>query len=274
MEYFKGWIKRCATDIEEDKYSNEFREWAKSEMEKIIGRPLTDDDLWSIGIEWREERKKRAHDDAVRKPRDGGDVLPHPFTIFGCTLGKVYDQDKRLGMSHNGRTIGSLLKSFKIDPYFGKEYAIARLAPRAKVAYSLGIEWRDVKTKADMLARVKDIKVDIEKRLGVTLGGLFFEVAGHVCDESAWRSAPRAFVKSRSVFGPIMIEIFADCNDMDTSYVKLEITDTESEALVEKERRENPLKYDREAERRRKERSLERSRQRKAMKDAQKQPQP
>jgi hypothetical protein len=29
-------------------------------MEKIIGRPLTDDDLWSIGIEWREERKRRA----------------------------------------------------------------------------------------------------------------------------------------------------------------------------------------------------------------------
>ena len=55
-----SYIKRCATDIEEDKYSNEFREWAKSEMEKIIGRPLTDDDLWSIGIEWREERKKRA----------------------------------------------------------------------------------------------------------------------------------------------------------------------------------------------------------------------
>ena len=55
-----SYIKRCATDIEEDKYSNEFREWAKSEMEKIIGRPLTDDDLWSIGIEWREERRKRA----------------------------------------------------------------------------------------------------------------------------------------------------------------------------------------------------------------------
>ena len=54
-----SYIKRCATDIEEDKYSDEFREWAKSELETIIGRTLTDDDLWSVGIEWREERKKR-----------------------------------------------------------------------------------------------------------------------------------------------------------------------------------------------------------------------
>ena len=60
MKYFKGYIKRCATDIESESYSDEFRKWAQKEMEKIIGRPLTDDDLWSIGIEWREERKKRA----------------------------------------------------------------------------------------------------------------------------------------------------------------------------------------------------------------------
>ena len=60
MEYFKGWIKRCATDIENERYSDEFRKWAQEEMEKIIGRPLTDDDLWSIGIECREERRKRA----------------------------------------------------------------------------------------------------------------------------------------------------------------------------------------------------------------------
>lgn len=220
--------------------------------------------------------KKSAHEEAVRKPRDGGDVLPHPFTIFGCTLGKVYDQDKRLGMSHNGRTIDSLLKNFRIDQYFGKDCVIARLAPRAKVAYSLEIEWQDVKTKADMLARVKDIKADIEKRLGVTLGGLFFEVDGHVCDESKWWSAPSAFVKSRSVFGPILIEICAACKDRGTSYVKLEIIDMVAEALVKKERKENPLKYDREAERRRFERLKELSRRRKAMKDAKKakQPQP
>ena len=54
------------------------------------------------------------------------------------------------------------------------------------------------------------------------------------------------------------------------------ITDTAAEALVEKERKENPLKYDREAERRRFERLKELSRRRKAMKDAKKakQPQP
>jgi len=271
-------IRRLATDIEDDRYPDEFREWARAEMEKVIGRPLTDDDYMfkEDVLRRREERKKRAHDDAVRKPRDGGDVLPHPFTIFGCTLGKVYDQDKRLGMSHNGRTIDSLLKNFRIDQYFGKDCVIARLAPRAKVAYSLEIEWQDVKTKADMLARVKDIKADIEKRLGVTLGGLFFEVDGHVCDESKWWSAPSAYVKSRSVFGPIMIEICAACKDRGTSYVKLEIIDKVAEALVEKERKENPLKYDREAERRRFERLKELSRRRKAMKDAKKakQPQP
>jgi len=60
QESFNGYIKRCATDIEYYRYSDEFRKWAQKEMEKIIGRPLTDDDLWSIGIEWREERKKRA----------------------------------------------------------------------------------------------------------------------------------------------------------------------------------------------------------------------
>ena len=59
-ESLNGYIKRCATDIEDDRYSDEFRKWAQKEMEKIIGRPLTDDDLWSIGIEWREERRKRA----------------------------------------------------------------------------------------------------------------------------------------------------------------------------------------------------------------------
>ena len=62
-----SYIKRCATDIEEDKYSDKFREWAKEKMEKIIGRPLTDDDLWSIGIEWREDRKRRAQ-------KEGGTV--------------------------------------------------------------------------------------------------------------------------------------------------------------------------------------------------------
>ena len=129
-----------------------------------------------------------------------------------------------------------------------------------------------------MLARVKDIKADIEKRLGVTLGGLFFEVDGHVCDESKWWSAPSAYVKSRSVFGPIMIEICAACKARGTSYVKLEIIDKVAEALVEKERKENPLTYDskaeKEAERRRFERLKELGRQRKAMKDAQKPPQP
>ena len=42
---FEGYIKRCATDVEDDRYSDMFRNWVQAEIEKIIGRPLTDDDL-------------------------------------------------------------------------------------------------------------------------------------------------------------------------------------------------------------------------------------
>ena len=81
-------------------------------------------------------------------------------------------------------------------------------------------------------------------------------------------------MRSRSVFGPIMIEISASDNPGSDKHVDLVITDKSAEALVEKERRENPLTFDskaeKEAERRRFERLKELGRQRKAMKDAQK----
>ena len=130
-------------------------------------------------------------------------------------------------------------------------------------------------------ARAKDIKSDIEKRLGVKLGEFFFESGRHVCDEAAWWKADGATAWSRSEFGPIRIEIEAiddptKCHPR--KQIVLTITDTAAEALVEKERKENPLTFDskaeKEAERRKFEKLKELGRQRKAMKDAQKPPQP
>lgn len=40
-----GFIRRCAQDIESDQYTEEFRKWCRENIEKIIGRQLTDDDL-------------------------------------------------------------------------------------------------------------------------------------------------------------------------------------------------------------------------------------
>lgn len=42
---YQGFIRRCAQDIEDDRYTEEFRTWCKENIEKIIGRRLTDDDL-------------------------------------------------------------------------------------------------------------------------------------------------------------------------------------------------------------------------------------
>ena len=258
-QYFKGQISRLADDA--------FRFWLRSELDKLLGRRITEEDFKYV---CKDEVLLMRNDYKVRKPRDGGDVLPHPFTLFGCTLGIAYDEVKSLSIRTCGEKVLGWSMHPRIAPYFGKENVCVWLAPRSKIAYSMEFEWRDVKTKKDGLAMVKELKMDLEKRLGVTLGGLFFEVDGHVCDESKWWSAPSAYVKSRSVFGPIMIEICAACKAMGTSYVKLEIIDKEAEAIVEKERKENPLKYDREAERRRFERLKDLSRRRKAMKDAQK----
>ncbi len=60
--YTKSFIKLSAQRIEDDNHTEEFREWARSEMEKVIGRPLTDDDYMfkEDVLRCREERKKRA----------------------------------------------------------------------------------------------------------------------------------------------------------------------------------------------------------------------
>ena len=110
------------------------------------------------------------------------------------------------------------------------------------------------------------------------LGEFFFEDRSHVCDETTWWKVDWGCARSRSVFGPILIELEAadqPGNRFPSSRcLSLTITDKAAEAIVEKERKENPLTYDskaeKEAERRRFERLKELGRQRKAMKDAQK----
>jgi len=60
--YTKSFIRISARRIEDDSHTEEFREWARAEMEKVIGRPLTDDDYMfkEDVLRRREERKKRA----------------------------------------------------------------------------------------------------------------------------------------------------------------------------------------------------------------------
>ena len=38
-------LRRLVADVEDDRYSEETRAWVRAEMERIIGRPLTDDDI-------------------------------------------------------------------------------------------------------------------------------------------------------------------------------------------------------------------------------------
>ena len=272
-------IRRLATDIEDDRYPDEFREWARAEMENVIGRPLTDDDLMFKDdvLQRREERKRRAHDEEVRKPHDGGNVLPHPFAFLGCTFGSAYDLSKLGGKDTCDDVILCWFKNFRIDPFFGKVWMTLSLAPRSKIAYSAEISWGGQNTREELFALAKDVKADIEKRLGVKLGEFFFEDRSHVCDAATWWKADWGCARSRSVFGPILIELAAadkPGNFSPSRQLSLIITDKAAEALVEKERKENPLTFDskaeEEAERRRFERLKELSRRRKAMKDAQK----
>ena len=43
--FYKRHIAKCLYEAEDDRYSEEFRAWCFKEIEKIIGRPLTDDDI-------------------------------------------------------------------------------------------------------------------------------------------------------------------------------------------------------------------------------------
>ena len=247
----------------------ELRGWVRGEIAKIVGHALTDDDFGPRKINVIEERAKREiarQDEEVRKPRDGGDVLPHPFTFLGCMFGQSYDLSDFGGNDTCEDVILCWFKNFSIDPYFGKKWMTLSLAPRSKMAYSAEISWSGQETREELFAFAKDIKIDIEKRLGVKLGEFFFEGRSHVCDEATWWKSDWGCARSRSVFGPILIELEAadkPRNFSPSRRFRLIITDTAAEALVERERKENPLKYDREAERRRFEQLKEMNRRRK-----------
>ena len=43
--FYKSDLRICVQAAEDDRYSDEFRAWCFKEIEKIIGRPLTDDDI-------------------------------------------------------------------------------------------------------------------------------------------------------------------------------------------------------------------------------------
>ena len=276
---FQGRIKYAYYDTESDAlgYTDAFRAWCKQGIENAIGRPLTDDDLAfkKDVLQRREERKKRAHDEVVRRPHDGGDVLPHPFTFFGYTLGNMYELSRPFNKSTCGDVILRWFKNFRIEPYFGRSWMMLSLAPRSRMAYSAEIYWSEfdgLKTREAVRARAEEIKADIEKRLGVKLGEFFFESGQHVCDESTWWKADGATARSRSEFGPIMIEIEAiddPTRCQPRKQIVLTITDKAAEALVEKERKENPLTYDskaeQEAERRKFEKLKEKNRRRKVI---------
>ena len=98
----RDFVGTALYDIEEgSRCPPELREWSMREIERILGHPIVDADYgnsWRQVANLRAERKIKAYDDAGRKPRDGGDVLPHPFTLFGCTLGMVYDDLKSLSI--------------------------------------------------------------------------------------------------------------------------------------------------------------------------------
>ena len=43
--FYRSDLRMCVQAAEDDRYSEEFRAWCFKEIEKIIGRPLTDDDI-------------------------------------------------------------------------------------------------------------------------------------------------------------------------------------------------------------------------------------
>ena len=66
---FQSILKGCVQDAEREEYSEEFRAWCLKEIEKIIGRPLTDDDIMfkEDVLRRRAERRKRAEEAEKRK---------------------------------------------------------------------------------------------------------------------------------------------------------------------------------------------------------------
>ena len=103
---------------------------------------------------------------------------------------------------------------------------------------------------------------------GVKLADMVFELDKHVCDEITWKNGSGGLVRSWTAFGSVNINIVGCCEST-MNRIMLRVTDTAAEALVEKERKENPLTYDskaeQEAERRKFEKLKEMNRRRKVI---------
>ena len=65
-------LKQCVQDAESDRYSDEFRAWCFREIEKIIGRPLTDDDImFKADVLRRRAERKKCKDKAAAGRKAG-----------------------------------------------------------------------------------------------------------------------------------------------------------------------------------------------------------
>ena len=66
-DFYKMHLRRCVYDAENDRYTSEFRAWCLQEIEKIIGRPLTDDDImFKEDVLKRRKARDRAKEDVVK----------------------------------------------------------------------------------------------------------------------------------------------------------------------------------------------------------------
>ena len=262
-QYFKGQMKRLADDA--------FRDWMRGKLDKFMDRKIKDADFDYV---CNDEVLLGRNDYKARRPFDAGDVLPRPLTLFTYTMGNAYKpksiRDKRV----RGDKIDGWYMRSEENTAIGQAYLTVNLAPRSRIAYEIRMDWFNIPTRDKLLDGVKCVRHLVKKELGgVKLADMVFELDKHVCDEITWKNGSGGLVRSWTAFGSVNINIVGCCEST-MNRIMLRVTDTAAEAIVEKERKENPLTYDskaeKEAERRRFERLKELGRKRKAMKDAQK----
>ena len=70
-KFYRNHIRRSVYDAEDDRYTPEFRTWCLKEIEKIIGRPLTDDDIMFKDdvLKRRKEREKKQNSTVAPRGR-------------------------------------------------------------------------------------------------------------------------------------------------------------------------------------------------------------
>ena len=253
-QYFKGQMKRLADDA--------FLKWMRGKLDKFMDRKIKDADFDYVCDD---EVLLGRHDYKARRPFDAGDVLPRPFTLFTYTFGKAYS----LTSNSDKRVVGDMIvgwcRNIPVNSSIGNADMTVELAPRSRIVYEIWMDWFDIPTRDKLLDGVKWVRRFVEKELGgVKLADMVFEIDKHVCDEITWKNGSGGVVRSWTAFGPVKINIVGCC-ETNMNRIMLCVTDTAAETLVEKERKENPLKYDREAERRRFEQLKEMNRRRKVI---------